>query len=140
MKQDRLKTLNDCLVDIQDALDVLQEVHDEEEEAYDNLPESLQDGERGDMMQEAIDNLDNAIFSLEDAVSSLEEVTGNSDNELVMEIDPWQKLVVGSEVSHKSYGPGVITGIDGKYFTIRFEDRECRFIFPDAIDKGHITL
>ena len=73
----------------------LQEVHDEEEEAYDNLPESMQDGERGELMQDAIDAMDNALFPLEDVVSSFEEVITNVDNELVMEIEPWQLLSVG---------------------------------------------
>lgn len=140
MKEARLGILEDCLTLIQGAYDTLQEVRDEEEEAYDNLPESMQDGERGDMMQEAIDALDNALFPLEDVVSSLEEVTTNADNELVMEIDPWQQLSVGDEVTHKSFGPGVITVIKGKYFTIAFGQKESIFIFPDAIDKGFITL
>lgn len=46
-------------------------------------------------MQDAIDALDNALFPLEDVVSSLEEVITNGDNELVMEIEPWQLLSVG---------------------------------------------
>lgn len=140
MKPERLQIIEDCLSDIQGALETLQEVHDEEEEAYDNLPESLQDGEKGDMMQDAIDALDNALFPLEDVISSLEEVTTNADNELVMEIDPWQQLSVGDEVAHKSFGKGIITVIKGKYYTIAFGAKESVFIFPDAIDKGFITI
>ena len=140
MKLERLKLIEDCLSDIQNVLDTLQEVHDEEEESYDNLPESMQDGERGELMQDAIDALDNALFPLEDVVSSLEEVTTNGDNELVMEIDPWQLLSVGDTVTHKSFGSGIITVINGKYFTIDFGQKESIFIFPDAINKGFITL
>ena len=55
----------------------------------------MQDGERGELMQDAIDALDNALFPLEDVVSSFEEVITNVDNELVMEIEPWQLLSVG---------------------------------------------
>ena len=140
MKPERLQIIEECLSDVQNALDILQEVHDEEEEAYDNLPESMQDGERGDLMQEAIDALDNALYPLEDVVSSLEEVTTNADNELVMEIEPWQQLSIGNEVTHKSFGKGIITVIKGKYYTIAFGQKESIFIFPDAIDKGFITI
>ena len=140
MKPERLAILESALTDIQDALETLQEVRDEEEEAYDNLPESLQDGERGDMMQEAIDNLDDAIGSIEEAADTLETVTVDAADELVQEIDPWQTLSVGDTVTHKSFGEGLIKAIDGKYFTIAFGEKESKFIFPDAIDKGHITL
>ena len=140
MKEERLKTLMQCLNMIQNAHDVLEEVRDEEEEAFDNMPEGLQDSERGDMMQEAIDNLDETIDYLDDVLSSLEDVETNADNPAVMEIDPWQKLVVGDIVHHKSFGSGVIKSIEGKYFFIEFPDKTSKFIFPDAIDKGFITL
>lgn len=140
MKPERLAVLNACLEDVQHALATLQEVRDEEEEAYDNLPESMQDGERGEMMQDAIDALDNALFPLEDVVSTLEDVTTNGDNELIMEIDPWQLLSVGDTVTHKSLGAGIITVIKGKYYTIAFGEKDSVFIFPDAINKGFIIL
>ena len=140
MKAARLGILENCLTAIQEAYDTLQEVRDEEEEAYDNLPESMQDGERGDMMQDAIDNLDDAISSLDDVISSLEEVTTNSDDPLVMEIDPWQTLKVGDTVSHKSFGKGVIKNIQGDHYSIEFSAKSAIFIFPDAIDKGFIIL
>ena len=140
MKEDRLKNLKRCLNMIQNAHDVLDEVRDEEQDAFDNLPEGLQDSERGDLMQEAVDNLDETIDYLDDVLSSLEDVETNADNPAVMEIDPWQKLVVGDIVHHKSFGSGVIKSIEGKYFFIEFPDKTSKFIFPDAIDKGYITL
>lgn len=140
MKEERLKTLKRSLNAIQNAHDVLEEVRDEEQDAYDNLPEGLQYSERGDLMQEAVDNLDEAVDYLDDVISSLENVEMNADNPAVIEIDPWQKLVVGDVVKHKSFGRGVIKEIDGKYFFIKFKDKTSKFIFPDAIDKGHITL
>ena len=50
MKEERLKTLKQCLNMIQNAHDILEEVRDEEQDAFDNMPEGLQDSERGDMM------------------------------------------------------------------------------------------
>ena len=140
MKEERLKTLKRCLNMIQNAHDVLEEVRDEDQDAYDNLPEGLQYSERGDLMEEAVNNLDDAIDYLDDVLSSLEDVEMNADNPAVIEIDPWQKLVVGDVVKHKSFGRGVIKEIDGKYFFIEFKEKTSKFIFPDAIDKGHITL
>lgn len=140
MKEARLGILNNCLTAIQEAYDTLQEVHDEEEEAFDNMSENFQDSERGDIMQENIDTLDEAVCSLEEAIDYLQEVTTNADNPLVMEIDPWQQLKVGDTVTHKSFGPGIITIIQGDHFTINFAAKTAIFIFPDAIDKGFIIL
>ena len=140
MKEERLNLLNSCLSAIQDAHDVLEEVRDEEEEAYDNMPEGLQDSERGDLMQDAIDNIDEAICSLDDVITSLEEVVFNADNPDVMEVELWKNLKVGDKVKHKSFGIGVITDIDGKYYFINFQNKTSKFIFPDAIDNGFIML
>ena len=140
MKEERLKTLKRCLNMIQNAHDVLEEVRDDEQDAFDNLPEGLQYSERGDLMQEAVDNLDVAIDTLDDVLSSLESVETTADDPALIEIDPWQKLVVGDIVKHKSFGRGVIKEIDGKYFFIEFKEKTSKFIFPDAIDKGYITL
>lgn len=140
MKEARLVILENCLTAVQEAHDTLQDVHDEEEEAYDNMPEGLQDSERGEMMQEAIDTLDEAICSLDDAISYLEDVTNNASDPVVMEVDPWEKLKVGDVVTHKSFGPGTISGFDGKKVTIAFAERSAQFILPDAILKGYIIL
>ncbi len=140
MKEERLKNLKHCLNIIQNAHDVLEEVRDEEQDAFDNMPEGLQDSERGDLMQEAVDTLDEAIDTLDDVLSSLESVETTADDPAVIEIDPWQKLVVGDVVHHKSFGSGGKKNIEGKYFFIEFKDKISKFIFPDAIDKGYITL
>ena len=140
MKEARLKILNDCLTAIQNAHDVLDEVRDEEEEAYDNMPEGLQYSERGDLMQEAIDNLDEAVCLLDDVISSLDDVVTAAENPDVMEIDPWTQLKGGDQVTHKSFGNGIITAIEGNYYYVEFKGRTSKFIFPDAIDKGYIKL
>lgn len=138
MKEKRLKILNECLIAIQDAHDTLDEVRDEEEEAYDNLPEGLQYSERGDMMQEAIDNLDEIVSSLDDVITSLEDVVSTADDPAVMEVETWQQIKVGTIITHKSFGEGVVVKIEGNYFFVQFRGKEAKFILPDAIDKGYI--
>lgn len=140
MKKERLNTIESCFASIQKAHDILDDVRNEEEEAYDNMPEGLQLSERGDMMQEVIDELDEAVNYLDDAISYLDNVVDSANEDSVMEIDPWQNLKVGDSVIHNSFGTGIITNIEGKYFFIQFKEKTSKFIFPDAIDKGFITL
>lgn len=140
MKEKRLKTLNDCLRAIQDAYDVLEEVRDEEQDAYDNMPEGLQYSERGDMMQEAIDNLDEAVDAVDEVISNLENVISSAEDPDVMEIDPWQKLMVGDKVTHKSFGVGTIVSIDNKEMSVQFANKTSRFFIPDAFEKGFLTI
>lgn len=140
MKEKRLKTLNDCLRAIQDAYDVLEEVRDEEQDAYDNMPEGLQYSERGDMMQEAIDNLNEAVDAVDEVISNLENVISSAEDPDVMEIDPWQKLMVGDKVTHKSFGVGTIVSIDNKEMSVQFANKTSRFFIPDAFEKGFLTI
>ena len=140
MKEKRLKTLNDCLRAIQDAYDVLEEVRDEEQDAYDNMPEGLQYSERGDMMQEAIDNLDEAVDAVDEVISNLENVISSAEDPDVMEIDPWQELMVGDKVTHKSFGVGTIVSIDNKEMSVQFANKTSRFFIPDAFEKGFLTI
>lgn len=140
MKETRLKILEACLTAIQEAHDELDDVRNEEEEAYDNMPEGLQLSERGDTMQEAVDNLDDVVGCLDDAISNLEDVLTTASNPEVIEIDPWRKLTIGDTVTHKSFGAGIISGIEGYYYFVKFPGRTSKFLFPDAIDKGFIII
>ncbi len=140
MKEQRLKTLNDCLNAIQEAHDVLEEVRDEEQEAFDNMPEGLQYSERGDMMQDAIDCLDEAVDAVDEVISYLEEAISSAENPDVMEIEPWQRLKVDDWVTHKSFGAGTIISIDKNEIKIKFADKVSRFIFPDAFEKEYLTI
>ena len=140
MKEQRLKTLNDCLSAIQDAHDVLEEVRDEEQEAFDNMPEGLQDSERGDMMQDAIDCLDEAVDTIDEVISNLESVISSAEDPDVMEVEPWEKLMVGDKVTHKTFGVGVIISIDSKEMSVQFANKTSRFFIPDAFEKGFLTI
>lgn len=135
-----MKTLEACLDRIRTAYDNLQSVRDEEEEAYDNLPEGIQCGERGDAIQDAIDTIDDAGFALEEAISSLEEATSPIDEDLIMEHDYWDDLKLGDMVTHKSFGPGIISKREGAYITVVFDTKISQFKIPDSFIGGFLTI
>lgn len=42
--------------------------------------------------------------------------------------------LVNEKLKHKSFGEGVVTAHDNSYITIRFQQGEKKFVFPDAFD------
>lgn len=42
---------------------------------------------------------------------------------------------VDLQVKHKTFGIGVITAVNGKYITVKFESCEKNFVYPDAFEK-----
>jgi len=52
---------------------------------------------------------------------------------------PWQRLKVGEEVIHKSFGAGHVMSLDDSYVFIKFRDRESKFLFPNAFKKGYLS-
>ena len=42
---------------------------------------------------------------------------------------------VDLQVMHKSFGLGVITAINGKYITVKFESASKTFVYPDIFEK-----
>ena len=38
-------------------------------------------------------------------------------------------------VCHKKFGPGVVIATNGNYMTIKFQDVEKVFVYPDAFEK-----
>lgn len=42
---------------------------------------------------------------------------------------------VNLQVKHKTFGLGVITAINGKYITVKFEGCEKNFVYPDSFEK-----
>jgi len=53
---------------------------------------------------------------------------------------PWENLRSGDSVTHKSLGPGTVIFIDDNYLTVRFSDRESKFRYPSAFEKGYLTV
>ncbi len=39
------------------------------------------------------------------------------------------------EVKHKSFGLGVIVNVQGKYITVRFDNQDKVFVYPDIFEK-----
>ena len=52
---------------------------------------------------------------------------------------PWENLSVGDKVVHKSLGEGVIVSLDEDYLFVRFKDRESKFLYPSAFEKGYLS-
>ena len=56
------------------------------------------------------------------------------------EAEPWERLQVGDTVTHKSFGEGEVMSIDEKYLIVRFIDRESKFLYPSAFEKGYLSI
>ena len=39
------------------------------------------------------------------------------------------------EVKHKTFGNGIVTAVNGKYMTVRFEATQKTFVYPDAFEN-----
>ena len=52
----------------------------------------------------------------------------------------WETLAVGDQVVHKSFGPGEITSLDKNYIVVSFSDRESKFMFPGAFERGFLFV
>ena len=42
--------------------------------------------------------------------------------------------LVGKSIKHKSFGNGIVTDVSDKIITIRFQDKDKKFIYPDAFE------
>lgn len=52
----------------------------------------------------------------------------------------WQEVKVGDVVEHKSIGNGRVTAIDDRYIFVQFADRERKFKYPEAFEKGYLFV
>lgn len=48
--------------------------------------------------------------------------------------------IIGKEVLHKLWGVGTILAVDGKSLSVHFEEKDAKFIYPDAFKFKHLTL
>ena len=46
----------------------------------------------------------------------------------------------GSPLFHKAFGRGTVTRLEGGYVTVAFPDMEKKFLFPNAILQGFLTI
>ena len=84
-----------------------------------------------EITEEKDDEADNVISQSE------EQVTPDVQEE--PEIKPWEGLDVGDKVMHKSLGEGIIVSLDKAYLFVRFKDRESKFLYPSAFEKGYLS-
>ena len=61
-----------------------------------------------------------------------------SDKEKRTNNPEWTFLNVGDEVVHRSWGNGKITFKDERYVIVKFDDRESKFLYPSAFEKGYL--
>ena len=52
----------------------------------------------------------------------------------------WLEVKVGDAVEHKSIGNGRVTAIDDRYIFVQFADRERKFKYPEAFEKGYLFV
>ena len=84
-----------------------------------------------EITEEENDETDNVISQNEDQV--VPEIQEEP------EVKPWKGLSVGDKVVHKSLGEGVIVSLDETYLFVRFKDRESKFLYPSAFEKGYLS-
>lgn len=53
---------------------------------------------------------------------------------------PWETIRPGDVVTHKSLGPGTIVSLDEDYLIVKFSDRESKFRYPSAFEKGYLDV
>ena len=87
--------------------------------------------------------------SVEVSVSStaevIEEITttiGASEalmaSDETIAVKSWKDVTIGDTVTHKSLGPGTVMSLDDKYIIIKFRDRESKFFYPGAFERGYL--
>ena len=67
-----------------------------------------------------------------------EAVTAQAEP-IAKNLAPWESLRAGDSVLHKSFGRGRVVSLDGKYIVVHFEDRESKFLFPNAFESGYLV-
>ncbi len=69
-----------------------------------------------------------------------ESTGGLSEHSEYLSCKPWDGLRPGDSVTHKSLGSGVIESLDDNYLIVRFSDRESKFRYPAAFEKGYLVV
>ena len=69
---------------------------------------------------------------------SIDDTEESSDEE--EEAKPWLSYKVGDHVTHKSFGDGIISALDGKYIRIKFATNEKKFLFPDCFENKFFSF
>lgn len=54
--------------------------------------------------------------------------------------EPWLTLQVGDPVTHKTFGEGAVTLLDGRYMKVQFAFSEKKFLFPSCFEQGFFLV
>ncbi len=68
------------------------------------------------------------------------EVEENSMEKKSEEAGGDEGIEVGDRVLHKSFGEGIVMSIDERYIIVKFADKDRKFLYPQSIEKGHLSL
>ena len=49
-------------------------------------------------------------------------------------------VVPGAKVTSPVLGDGFVVDVDTRYLEVRFSDRQCRFVMPDAFEYGYLKI
>ena len=77
---------------------------------------------------------------VEAAALEVDNVDTPAATEESQAVKSWQDVVTGDTVTHKSLGPGIVVSLDEKYIIIKFRDRESKFFYPGAFEKGYLFI
>jgi len=71
------------------------------------------------------------------------EVVGKQEEKAIMEehsAPTWEHLQVGDEVTHKSFGKGIVKAIDERFIVVAFASKESRFLYPWVFELGYMSV
>lgn len=83
--------------------------------------------------------IEEPIATKRDADIIPEDSTSAEVNVLIPKEQPWERLKVGDKVVHKSFGPGHVVSMADNYVFVKFNDRESKFLFPNAFEKEYLS-
>ena len=63
-----------------------------------------------------------------------------TDPAVLEDVNPWENLQVGDIVVHKSFGEGEVMSLEDNYIVVKFHDRESKFHYPSAFEKGYLSV
>ena len=92
-----------------------------------------------DEVKEVVDEDETSLSDYETQPRSYEDEGENEDEVEQPDAEPWRQLEEGDMVLHKSWGEGRVLSIDEKYLIARFADRESKFLYPSAFEKGYLS-
>jgi len=92
-----------------------------------------------DEVKEVVDEDETSLSNYETLPRSYEDEGENEDEVEQPDAEPWQQIEEGDMVLHKSWGEGRVLSIDEKYLIARFADRESKFLYPSAFEKGYLS-